>query len=227
MSDDAATMVLLAEASAALGAERDLSRWLELLVGFASGIAGTGLAAVTAFPSRSPSALVVASAERAREGDVAQDELGEGPGVLSRTEDRTVGVLDTGADERYPSWGPVAKDLGLRSALSVPVALAEGRSGSLTVYAPQRRSLAHAAPGLQLLAAHASASFAASRSIDQLSTAVETRHVIGLAQGMLMERFGLDEDRAFQLLRRYSQSSNVKLAEVARRVVATRTLPPL
>ena len=40
-----------------------------------------------------------------------------------------------------------------------------------------------------------------------------------------MERFSLDADRAFQVLRRYSQDGNVKLVEVARRVVQTGALP--
>jgi hypothetical protein len=41
-----------------------------------------------------------------------------------------------------------------------------------------------------------------------------------------MERFGLDADRAFAVLRRYSQDHNIKLREVARRTVETRTRPP-
>jgi len=40
-----------------------------------------------------------------------------------------------------------------------------------------------------------------------------------------MERFSLDADRAFQVLRRHSQDGNVKLVEVARRVVRTGALP--
>ncbi|MGH3357789.1 MAG: ANTAR domain-containing protein [Nocardioidaceae bacterium] len=42
-----------------------------------------------------------------------------------------------------------------------------------------------------------------------------------------MERFGLDEDRAFEVLRCYSQHHNLKLRDVAERLVSTRTLPPV
>lgn len=40
-----------------------------------------------------------------------------------------------------------------------------------------------------------------------------------------MERYNLDEGRAFAVLRRYSQDHNVKLHEVARLLIETRQLP--
>lgn len=55
--------------------------------------------------------------------------------------------------------------------------------------------------------------------------AIDARHRIGQAQGMLMERFDIDDDAAFGVLRRYSQSENVKLFIVADTLVRTRKLP--
>ena len=40
-----------------------------------------------------------------------------------------------------------------------------------------------------------------------------------------MERYDLDEARAFEVLRRYSQDHNVKLRTVAEHLVSTRKLP--
>jgi AmiR/NasT family two-component response regulator len=42
-----------------------------------------------------------------------------------------------------------------------------------------------------------------------------------------MERYDLDDAQAFDVLRRYSQTTNTKLNEVARQLVATRKLPNL
>jgi response regulator NasT len=75
------------------------------------------------------------------------------------------------------------------------------------------------------LALHAGVALAAWDATDELRRGLAARTVIGQAQGILMERFSLDADRAFQVLRRYSQDGNVKLAEVARRVVQTGALP--
>ena len=40
-----------------------------------------------------------------------------------------------------------------------------------------------------------------------------------------MERFGLDQQGAFAVLRRYSQAHNIKLRHVAEELVLTRALP--
>jgi AmiR/NasT family two-component response regulator len=49
---------------------------------------------------------------------------------------------------------------------------------------------------------------------------------IGQALGMLMERYKLDADRAFEVLKRYSQDNNRKLHDVAQELIDTRKLPP-
>lgn len=55
--------------------------------------------------------------------------------------------------------------------------------------------------------------------IEQLRRAIETRDTIGQAKGMLMERFNVDADGAFQLLARLSQDTNTRLEEIARQLV--------
>ncbi|MDQ0578008.1 AmiR/NasT family two-component response regulator [Streptomyces rishiriensis] len=49
---------------------------------------------------------------------------------------------------------------------------------------------------------------------------METRHAIGEAMGILMERHRLDADDAFNMLRRISQHHNIKPRDVAQRVRA-------
>lgn len=55
--------------------------------------------------------------------------------------------------------------------------------------------------------------------IINLKRALRTRHEIGVAQGALMERYGLDEGAAFRYLARISQETNVKLYLVAAKIV--------
>ena len=57
--------------------------------------------------------------------------------------------------------------------------------------------------------------------------AVESRGLIGQAQGMLMERYGLTADSAFGVLRRYSQQHNTKLVALAENLTQTGDLPDL
>lgn len=55
-----------------------------------------------------------------------------------------------------------------------------------------------------------------------MQSALSTRDRIGQAKGIIMERYGVDELRAFDLLRRLSQESQTKLIDVAQRVIDTR-----
>lgn len=55
----------------------------------------------------------------------------------------------------------------------------------------------------------------ADQEIAGLRTALESRHMIGLAQGVLMERYNVDVDRAFQMLVALSTRSNRKLRDIA------------
>lgn len=63
--------------------------------------------------------------------------------------------------------------------------------------------------------------------IEQLRRAIETRDTIGQAKGMLMERFNIDAEGAFQLLARLSQDTNTRLEEVARQLVEIEHPPQL
>ena len=60
----------------------------------------------------------------------------------------------------------------------------------------------------------------------QLQQALETRIVIEQAKGVLAERFGLDVDEAFDLLRRAARSNRLRIHDLAAAVVATKTTPP-
>jgi hypothetical protein len=49
-----------------------------------------------------------------------------------------------------------------------------------------------------------------------LQRAVDSRDLIGQAKGILMERFKVDDEDAFQMLVKSSQDTNMKLTAVAR-----------
>jgi hypothetical protein len=58
------------------------------------------------------------------------------------------------------------------------------------------------------------------RDAHQLTEAMRARSVIEQAKGILMHARGTDADAAFAELRRRSQAENVRLAEIAGRLVA-------
>lgn len=61
--------------------------------------------------------------------------------------------------------------------------------------------------------------------IAELEEALQTNRVIGTAVGIVMERFDLDTGTALAYLKRLSSHHNVRLRDLAARLVETRTLP--
>src|SRR5829696_9556937 len=72
------------------------------------------------------------------------------------------------------------------------------------------------------LAAQVAVAVAETQASDGLRISALNRTIIGQAQGILMERYKMDTDQAFNVLRRVSQDNNIKLIRVADELVRTR-----
>ena len=122
-----------------------------------------------------------------------------------------------GADaDRWRLFAPRAVDLGVRSVLSVSLSVSRGLRSSLNFYADRPEVFdehAYLTAGLFGLQA-ATLLHGTDRAIG-LNEALQTRDVIGQAKGILMERFDITDDAAFQMLVASSQETQMKLHVVA------------
>jgi transcriptional regulator with GAF, ATPase, and Fis domain len=152
--------------------------------------------------------------------DRAQYDLNEGPCVAAvRIEDNVL-LVDTSTDDRWPRWAPVAAEAGIGSVFSIRLESPQHVVGALNLYSRTVDGFDHEAQLTgPIFAMHASNAIYAASEVENLAVALRTRHLIGLAQGMLMLRYGLDEDQAFRFLTRRSQEQNIKLRVVAESVV--------
>jgi len=177
--------------------------------------------------SRNRHKTLASSDPVAEEADALQYALGEGP-CLEITD--TGGWVRSGrvdSDARWPVWGPRAAEMGVRSLLSVAVTDRDEPLGALNLYSEEHSGFADRdVVDLALVyAVHATNALSSARRATTLQTAVSSRHVIGMAQGIAMERYGIDQHQSFELLRRLSSTTNVKLREVAAQIVETRAIP--
>lgn len=194
---------------------------IEQITAFAAQTFDTPFAGVTLL-RKSGKAFETAGPTHAsvREADELQDSLREGPCVDAAVESRTLVSNDLVNDPRWLTWAPQVAGLGLRSVLSSEIHSSSGRIGALNIYGAGPRVFTREDMGVaHLLAAHAGVALRVSERVQGLMTALDSRTVIGQAQGILMNQYTLDEDRAFSVLKRLSQDRNIRLAVISRQIV--------
>lgn len=128
------------------------------------------------------------------------------------------------ADARWPVYGPRALDAtGIVSAMAYPLQDGKRTVGALNLFGERPGAFGgdlEQESVISVLVAHSVPALVAALDRANLKEALQRRDVIGQAKGMLMARSNVDADQAFEMLVSASQRTNVKLAEVARRLVS-------
>jgi GAF domain-containing protein len=215
-------------------AEVRLNRLLNLILEAAVEALGFDAATVSARHDQDL-ATIAATDQRYIALDDAQYETGEGP-CLAVLEPREPIALDDAAqmDDRWANFARAAQHLGVQSTLSMHLPVdSEGVAASLNLYSKRRleqsaEQIANAVPFAEQVAA-AIVSVDAHRSTAKLARdlaeAMRSRAVIEQAKGILMADNRIDGDAAFEKLAQLSQHANIKLRDLAQRLVDERTAP--
>jgi GAF domain-containing protein len=224
---------IIASVERDLLAMSDVHRTLDRVVALAVGhleekrLEGPGYVSVSLVGRRRRVVTASSSHEAAARADDLQYTLDQGP-CLDAIWRRDVSVVDDlRADGRYPRWSQRAvADTGIRSALSLRLFTRRDSLGALNLYAstPYAFTPEDLAEGA-VFAAQAAVALRSSQLEEQLRASQQSRTTIGQAQGILMERYQISAERAFEMLRRVSQDSNVRPATVAARLVGDRRTP--
>ncbi len=144
----------------------------------------------------------------------------------------TLAELEGPPDQRrWPTYAADALRLGVRCSATL-VHMFDGLLVTLTLYGARPRAFDPAAvPLASLLAAvggislvNASQYDDSRRTASQLEEAVNARAVVDQAKGLLMNALGCDADEALARLRQLSQTRNVKVTEIARKLVEEHSL---
>ncbi|MEU5100586.1 GAF and ANTAR domain-containing protein [Streptomyces sp. NPDC020996] len=166
---------------------------------------------------------LAACGDMVRDCDRLQGELGEGPCFdLARgaAGERAYRIEDLSRPQAsWQRFAAGARELGVGSMSGVLLYAQDEDFGALDLYARRPGTFGEdVETAVWLLASHAAVALSSARTIDQLEHAMDSRHAIGEAMGMLMERHRFSEEEAFDVLRRISQHHNLKLRDVARRI---------
>ena len=154
--------------------------------------------------------------------DQVQNDLHEGPCITALEDPPPSGTVVArdlaGADaEQWPRFAPHAVDAGFRALMSTQLSVEDGLRAALNLYSRTPDAFdANARTLAGLFGLQAAMLLYGSQQADHLQRAVDSRDLIGRAKGILMERFGVGDEAAFQMLVKSSQDTNTKLTAVAR-----------
>jgi anti-anti-sigma factor len=206
---------------------------LRLVVALARATVGGADGVSVSLRRRGRLVTVAPSDQTISDMDANQYATGEGPCVDASVEGRWFHAASLDDEARWPTFTPRAKALGINAILSSPLLTEDRPVGALNIYS---RNAATFTPKDQELAAM----FATEASViltsagvdvsdDQLATrlfeALRMRQIIALAEGVIMERENVSEERAYSALREFSQKSGQPLRERAQDVVASTQWP--
>ena len=167
-----------------------------------------------------------ATSEQVSQADHAQYDLDEGPCLESAEGAGSFRSHDLAADRRWSRWSPRAVEIGFRSVLSIQLSTEREEIGAINLYAADTHAFDDDAVNVaEVFASIAASALSQAKLVEGLQTAVDSRHQIGVAQGILMARYELRTDQAFEVLRRLSNDHNLPLRQVAARIVEVVGIP--
>ncbi len=144
-----------------------------------------------------------------------------GPCLAADWEHHIIRIDDLATERRWAAYcREGAEDTPIRSILAYQLFANRTTMAALNLYAEQPHAFDEAALEVGFIfATHAALAWTMARRDEQFRSALASRDIIGQAKGMIMERCKIDAVRAFELLKRLSQSSNTPLTVVANQLV--------
>lgn len=216
------------EVADTLVADFDVIEFLNMITVRASELAAVSAVGLLLDDGRGRLRFMAASDERTKLLELFQVQNNEGPCLDAFTTGRPVVNADLQqAADRWPTFAPRAAATGFRSVHALPMRLRSTVIGALNLFGSSVGTLDDSDIRiLQALADVATIGLLQEKAIrrsevltEQLQHALNSRVVIEQAKGALARTHGVGVDGAFELLRGYARSNNLKLADVARRVV--------
>ena len=178
-------------------------------------------------------ATVAASDQTISDMDVGQYATGQGPCVDASVQGRWFHVESLDTETRWPAFTPRAQALGINAILASPLLARDQPVGALNIYSrtsaaftPTDQELASVfATEVSTILTDAGMDLADEQLVGRVNEALLTRRVIAQAQGVIMQRDGVDEDAAYTALRRTSLVSGMTMREEADHILTVASRP--
>lgn len=160
--------------------------------------------------------------------DSIQYATGEGPCLSSIAQHATFHIRAMETDETWPTFSKRASaETRTRSMVAVVLELQDGARAALNLSSSEEDAFGEedvtmsavfaAQAGVAL--ANALTHAANVKKVAELEEGMGTRQMIGQAVGIIMATRQVDDEEAFDILKKISQTANIKLRDIAKRLV--------
>ena len=212
----------LAAAASTLDVPEDVDEILRLICrGAVDAVPGAVYAGITLTDRRGKLETPAASDPLIHRVDALQYEFRQGPCVDAVQGRRDARSENLRLDTRWPEYGPRAAGLGILSQMGIELFTGSGFTAGLNLYSSTVGAFdddtVEAALLFAIQATHVLGRVMAHK---QLADAMSADTTTGRATGMVMQRFGLTPDRAFELLTRVSRVHDITLETLAQQILA-------
>lgn len=167
--------------------------------------------------------------QMALEADELQYARGYGPCMDAGRSGQVFQIDDMRTESRWPDYARHAAAVGVGSSLSVPLPFQAATIGALNSYSATPGSFgeedvvlgSEIATWVAAAVANATAAAATADDAANMWAAMSSRAEIEQAKGILVERYKITPDQAFNLLTKASQHTGAKLRVMAEELVRT------
>lgn len=178
-------------------------------------------------------ATVASSDQTIAAMDADQYATGEGPCIDASVAGHWFHTEALDVETRWPAFIPRAQALGINAILSTPLIAADHPVGAINMYSRTASAFTPEEQQLASMFAGEASRILTDTGVDvtdeQLATrfhaALRSREIIAQAQGVIMERDGVNEDHAYTALRSFSLQTNVPLRTRATEIVESTQQP--
>ncbi len=213
----------MAEAARTMHVDMSADELLQLIVDLAAAsVPGFERASASVVEPGNREDTKAATDDLARDLDLLQYTLGEGPCVEAMRSPGVVEVPHLRHEQRWPKYVAEAAKRGVTAQLSIMLYLDDDAQtlGGLNMYSLSAEGVSQEARAMaELFATQAAVALGSNRRRLSLDEGMLSRQMIGQAVGIVTERFQIDEHAAFRYLARLSSRSNTKLRVVAEEIV--------
>ncbi|WP_198671787.1 GAF and ANTAR domain-containing protein [Desertihabitans aurantiacus] len=165
----------------------------------------------------------------ALEADELQYQRGYGPCLDAARAGQAFLIEDMADEQRWPDYCRHAAAHGVGASLSIPLPFQGITIGVVNTYALRPRAYSdldlalgqEVAAWVAVAVGNAEGTAQTLQELEEMRTAMLSRATIEQAKGILMERYKISADQAFNVLTRTSQQTNTKLRSVAEELVHT------